>query len=287
VGFGAMSEQPFLYVFMDEHKILTVRVQVELKDAVEKILRSFDLTEVEKIAGADAAVHEHRGVLDAPSNRPDLLTHDEIIEDLREQWGLELNINRDASTDDQGRLTGLVPWRCVVRVVDDRGEVRYVEVLLVAGAYSQAEELATAFVSRLIAYLAQRSGGPAEKQAQKQPEKPKGDIAEKAGREIRDEDLPLEDEEGDEGKKRASGMEPGGLVEVDLAKLTPEAMGAMFKDGESIDLSDLEDELPDERVQLLSADRIRPEDKDRMKVVGFPDEVELGAVGVLVSRLLV
>ena len=95
VGFGAMSEEPFLYVFVDEHKIVTVRVQADMRERMERLLAAFDLTEVEEIAGADAALHEHRGVLDAPDERLDLLTADEIVEDLRNDWGLVLNIDPD------------------------------------------------------------------------------------------------------------------------------------------------------------------------------------------------
>lgn len=41
-------------------------------------------------AGADSAAHEHRGVLDTPKDRPELLNHDEILERLRDEWRLLL-----------------------------------------------------------------------------------------------------------------------------------------------------------------------------------------------------
>jgi hypothetical protein len=43
VGFGAMSEEPFLYIFVDEHKIVTVRAEPSLKDRIERLLKAFDL----------------------------------------------------------------------------------------------------------------------------------------------------------------------------------------------------------------------------------------------------
>src|SRR6185295_11070753 len=90
VGFGAMVDEPFLYVFVDEHKIITIRCEPDLKDRVERALAAFDLEHLEEQApkdpdappaggpaGADAAAHEHRGVLATADDRPDLLTEDE------------------------------------------------------------------------------------------------------------------------------------------------------------------------------------------------------------------
>ena len=73
VGFGAMSDEPFIYLFVDEHKIVTLRCLIEQREKVEAILRAFDLEEVEKPAGADAALHEHRSVLVAPTDQEDVL----------------------------------------------------------------------------------------------------------------------------------------------------------------------------------------------------------------------
>lgn len=149
VGFGAMSEEPFFYVFVDEHKIVTVRAESAMKEQVERILAAFDLREVEKIAGADAAVHEHRGVLDPRVDAPDALTHDEIVEELRDQWGLTLNVDPMRNTDDDGDDLGITPWRCVVRVFDEHGSVRYAEVLLTAPHLQAAGDMAIAAVEHL------------------------------------------------------------------------------------------------------------------------------------------
>ena len=115
VGFGAMAEDPFLYVFVDEHKMVTVRVQADHKEKIEALLAAFDLAAIEKVAGADATVHEHRGVLDAPEGRPDLLTAEEIVEELRDEWGLVLNVDPTGNTDDDGHELGITAWRCIVR----------------------------------------------------------------------------------------------------------------------------------------------------------------------------
>lgn len=142
VGFGAMSEEPFFYVFVDEHKIITVRVPVEQKDRVEALMVAFDLKAVEQLSGADAALHEHRGVLEAPADRPDLLTAEEIVEELIDAWGLELNIDPDSNQDAEGAELGVTGWRCIARVLDDQSDIRYRESLLSAGSLVVARELA-------------------------------------------------------------------------------------------------------------------------------------------------
>lgn len=142
-GFGAMCDDPFAYVFLDEHKIFTVRVPPESKERVERILRAFDLELVEDPAGADAAAHEHRGVLLAPEDRPDLLTNEEIIERLRDDWHLVLNVDAETNQDDDGNDLGVTAWRCLVRVTaQSEGEPRYAEVILWANSLRQAEESA-------------------------------------------------------------------------------------------------------------------------------------------------
>lgn len=150
IGFGAMSDEPFFYVFIDEHKVVTVRAEVHMKEKVEKVLAAFDLTEVEQIAAADAAMHEHRSVLEAPDHRPDLLTADEIVEELRDMWGLYLNIDGDRNVDEAGTDLGTVGWRCVVRAMTEGEQLRYAEVLLTADHLNQAQELAVEAVERML-----------------------------------------------------------------------------------------------------------------------------------------
>lgn len=149
VGFGAMSDEPFAYVFVDEHKIVTVRAETALKERIDRILASFDLVEVDQLAGADAAVHEHRGVLDAPDDRADLLNADEIVEHLRDEWGLALNVDGDKNLDDQGNELGTVGWRCMIRVFGEDGQVRYAEALATADSLNAACDLVAQAVDAL------------------------------------------------------------------------------------------------------------------------------------------
>ncbi|MEX2217851.1 MAG: hypothetical protein WD749_03750 [Phycisphaerales bacterium] len=178
VGFGAMVDEPFLYLFVDEHKIITIRCEPDLKDKVERTLAAFDLEPLDDSpppkpvpppapaspdpresaepgeagappapqpgpAGADAAAHEHRGVLVIADDRPDLLSQDEIVEHLRDEWRLTLNVDPDANTDEEGRPLGLLPWHCQVRCAAEGDETcRYAEVLVGARSLRDAEELA-------------------------------------------------------------------------------------------------------------------------------------------------
>lgn len=143
-GFGAMSLDPFFYVFIDEHKVVTLRASLDLKERVEKILAVFDLKPVEKLDSVDALEHEHRPVLHAPPDRPDLLGADDIIDRLREDWKLELNIDRQRNVDDEGNDLGLTAWQCIVRCrgAGEDDPDRWAEVLLTAEHLDAAERLA-------------------------------------------------------------------------------------------------------------------------------------------------
>ncbi len=151
VGFGAVSEDPFFYAFVDEHKILTLRIEPELRPKVEKLLAAFDLNLVDEPAGADAAAHEHRSVLSVSNDRPDLLNADEIVEIVRERWGLVLNVDPETNLDDEGNELGITPFRCLLRYESDQIPTgRYAEVLCTASNLLQAETLALGAMDSLI-----------------------------------------------------------------------------------------------------------------------------------------
>lgn len=214
-GFGAMSEEPFMYLFLDEHKVLTIRVETAAKERVERLLAAFDLGNLAgggagedkdgqrprrtdghplvEVMAADAVSHEHRSVLLTPEDRPELPGPEEVTEALVDLWGMTLNIDVERNLDDDGRDLGVTGWRCLVRVEpepdpgrdkppasssassqDDAGarqgqqvgarsideaaaahaigngngngraspRVRYAEVLVAAGCWREAEELA-------------------------------------------------------------------------------------------------------------------------------------------------
>jgi hypothetical protein len=162
VGFGVMCEEPFLYIFVDEHKILTIRCAPEIRERIEKVLQAFDLEQTEDAAGCDAAAHEHRNVLVAPSDRADLLTAEEAVEHLRDAWRLLLNIDPDTNLDETGNEIGTTTWRSVVRChfeVEPSKQmpqaksatkgVRYAEVVFDADNLRQAEDVGISAVEAL------------------------------------------------------------------------------------------------------------------------------------------
>lgn len=133
-GFGAMTEEPFFYFFLDEHKVLTIRVETEQKERVDRLLAAFELENLSGDAGgrarprradgqplvevmaADAVSHEHRSVLLTPDDRPELPGPEEVTEALVDLWGMTLNIDVERNLDDDGRELGPTGWRCLVRV---------------------------------------------------------------------------------------------------------------------------------------------------------------------------
>ncbi|MDP1662600.1 MAG: hypothetical protein Q8L55_11865 [Phycisphaerales bacterium] len=281
VGFGAMSEEPFVYIFVDEHKIVTVRVAAGAKEQVEKILTAFDLEEVDKIAGADAAVHEHRGVLDAPSNRPDLLTHDEIVEQLRDDWGLTLNVDPFNNNDEHGNALGMVPWRCVVRVFDEGGEVRYTESFLAAESLQNASELAISAAESLLSGDDPTTSPGLDNESDldfgdpltpppstgKSPDRPSTPPGEFPSRGLGRTGGQSVDKPGRPGRADA-GITPGDR----------DSGGGM----DEIPLDDLS--LDMEEFDILVADRIRPEDADQFPALVAKRPLDLKTSRVIAAR---
>jgi|GEM_PF-451788 len=146
-GFGAMSEEPFMYFFLDEHKVLTVRVETSEKERVDRLLAAFELGNLGggsdngaagrarkpdgrsshakpvEVMAADAVSHEHRSVLLTPEDRPELPGPEEVAEALVDLWGMTLNIDVERNLDDDGRDLGVTGWRCLIRVEPQPPEV--------------------------------------------------------------------------------------------------------------------------------------------------------------------
>ncbi|MGP1310396.1 MAG: hypothetical protein ACTS27_09390 [Phycisphaerales bacterium] len=143
VGFGAMSLDPFVYVFVDEHKIVTARVETSMKGRVEKLLAALEIPQADELSGVDSTEHEHRSILALELEGRQFASHAEIVERMRERWALSLNIDWDANVDDDGRVIGMCGWRVDVRRFDEREqETGRWEVLLAAESLAEAEMLA-------------------------------------------------------------------------------------------------------------------------------------------------
>ncbi|MCK4872057.1 MAG: hypothetical protein KAS72_04965 [Phycisphaerales bacterium] len=113
-GFGVMSEEPFAFVYLDDHKIITIRVELTRADAVEQILAEHGVSDHAEPVGVDSVAHEHRDVLWIDDNRSDLLDFYGVLDALRYEWNLELNIDPDSNVDDDGRLLGMTAWRVLL-----------------------------------------------------------------------------------------------------------------------------------------------------------------------------
>ena len=157
VGWGLMSLEPFLYAFVDEHKIVTIRAELSMKEKIEKLLAAFDLEQVEKLAGPDSVEHEHRTVLLAPEHESKPMAAEEIIEDLRDLWILQFNVDGTTNLDDEGNELGITAWRCVARCVPPPAEEegapgvpRYAELILRAANLDEAEELAAGAITKSV-----------------------------------------------------------------------------------------------------------------------------------------
>jgi hypothetical protein len=100
---------------VDEHKVVTVRVEASHKERVEKVMAAFDLELLDELKSADSVTHEHRSVLETADDRPDLLTGEEIVEVLRDEWRLVLNIDPERNIDEEGNELGVTGWRFIIR----------------------------------------------------------------------------------------------------------------------------------------------------------------------------
>src|SRR5690606_14644378 len=68
---------------------------------------------------------------------------EEILEELRDQWQLMLNVDPESNVDDEGNELGITHWRLLARTeYETEPVVRYVEVFLRASCLAEAEELA-------------------------------------------------------------------------------------------------------------------------------------------------
>lgn len=148
-GFGALSIDPFVYLFVDEHKLVTLRVQLDLKEKVERLLAAFELAMHDELLSVDSVEHEHRTVLLAPSDDPSLLSGQDILDRLRSMWLLQLNIAGDTNVDDEGHELGTTGWECLVRCIPEDGSGdRFAQVILTGDSLDEAEVLAVEGVQK-------------------------------------------------------------------------------------------------------------------------------------------
>ena len=150
IAAGANSEEPFVEIFLDMWKSLSIHVPLAMRDDVEELLQKLDLEEVAQTWPSDdeeETLSDERGprvrqVLDLSDDQlPDL---DDLLLDLRHAFRLELNIDPDTNVDDAGRNLGLTLWRATIIVEPTDGDATegvYAVVWATAGSLSEMEYL--------------------------------------------------------------------------------------------------------------------------------------------------
>jgi hypothetical protein len=119
VGCGANSDDPFVEVFVDQWKGLSLHVPLGMREEVEELFAGFGLREVLETwpMGTAEDVSESlrvRSVLAIGDEfDPDV---DEMVLQLRQAWNLELNVDPEANVDDSGRALGSTLWHAMVLV---------------------------------------------------------------------------------------------------------------------------------------------------------------------------
>ena len=152
IGVGATSEEPFLEIFVDAWKSVTVHCQVDLRDDVEAILERHGLTQVagtwdeDAFEATDTPFQMREFLVIEDEHSPDL---DELLLQLRDDWGLQLDVDPHSNVDDGGRELGHTLWHAIAMadpVDDSRAGGAYVGIWATARSLEEAEDLVEAAV---------------------------------------------------------------------------------------------------------------------------------------------
>lgn len=151
LGAGANAEEPFIEIFLDTWKGLMINVPIGMRREVERLLARHGLREVletwphdlERSQDAPSKLREVLVTVDSES--PDL---DEILLQLREEWGLELDVDPEVNVDDNGRRLGMVLWHAVVLASLDgrRAKGAYLTFWVTAANLAEVERLINDYV---------------------------------------------------------------------------------------------------------------------------------------------
>lgn len=148
IGAGVTAEEPFIEVFVDAWKSITVHCPDETRPAVEEILEGNDLEEViqtwpeESFDEFEPPYRMREILLIEDDHSPDL---DELLLQLRAEWSLQLNVDPDSNVDDAGRELGHTLWHAIAMADPSDPETNpggaYVTVWVTARNLEEAEQL--------------------------------------------------------------------------------------------------------------------------------------------------
>ena len=147
IGAGASADDPPIEVFLDAWKGLSIHVPVSQRESVETMLIGLGLREVpetwpidiERSVVSDSRVRDVLQIVDEHS--PDL---DELLLQMRESWGLTLDVDRDENIDEGGRALGYTLWHSIIVVEPADGSEHhgaYISIWSTAISLGQVEEL--------------------------------------------------------------------------------------------------------------------------------------------------
>ena len=146
IGAGANSDDPFIEVFLDQWKGLSVHVPLLMRDDVERVLHQAGLEEVLETwppMNEDEAQRAMtlRPVL-APEEEAEPAIEDMLLR-IRHAWELELNVDPETNVDDSGRELGATLWHTII-IVESRlepGARAYASIWATASSLAEMEEL--------------------------------------------------------------------------------------------------------------------------------------------------
>lgn len=140
---GAMSEEPYIEVFLEANKFIIVNIASAQSGLLEAELEAAGLHEVPSHwIDDDDCMDEFASVL---MEKNGLMTLDDVIVHLHRQWRLELNVDPEGNPDESGRDLGVTLWHVVVLAVrrdqPNSADRARIEMWLSANSLGQVEEL--------------------------------------------------------------------------------------------------------------------------------------------------
>lgn len=151
LGVGATSDEPFLEVFIDPWKSISVHCQVDMRDDIAAILERHGLEEVSQtwdeaaFDGVEPPYRMREILVIEDEHSPDL---DELLLQLREDWGLQLDVDPHSNLDDGGRELGLTLWHAIAMAdpVEERAGGAYVTIWATARSLEESQDMIEAAV---------------------------------------------------------------------------------------------------------------------------------------------
>lgn len=147
IGAGVTVEEPFLEIFVDAWKSITVHSPEELRSEIESVFERHGVEEVpqtwpdDPFDEFDPPYRMREILLIEDEHSPDL---DEFLLQLRTEWGLQLNVDPDSNVDDAGRELGHTLWHAIAMAepLDNQsGGGAYVTVWATAANLEELEGL--------------------------------------------------------------------------------------------------------------------------------------------------